>query len=96
MVTRAMTSAGLFRGRRKPRLPLSTWPRAIAVDSINTLSSQAFIACTVITFHMRAGGSRRRADAVTHIIDDAKGPIDSCVIDFCLHAFRHPRTLARS
>jgi hypothetical protein len=45
---------------------------------------------------MRAGGSRRRRDAVTHIIDDASGAIDPCVVDCCLGSFHDASTLARS
>jgi len=45
---------------------------------------------------MRAGGSRRRRDAVTHIIDDASGAIDPCVVDCCLGSFQDASTLARS
>jgi Cysteine-rich secretory protein family len=45
---------------------------------------------------MRAGGSRRRADAVTHLIDDASEAIDSCTVGCCLRSFANARPLARS
>ena len=45
---------------------------------------------------MRAGGSRRRADAVTHFIDDASETIDSRIVGWlCLRSFHDARPLAR-
>ena len=43
---------------------------------------------------MRAGGSRRRADAVTHFIDDASEAIDSCNVGCCLRSFHNAPALS--